>query len=152
MGTSIAITDSSNNKRNVKIAHAFLKGDSAIVVSKRYGLSIPSCVSILRRYCWRLDPYLYNSLKLECRDIPLRTLREHADIFIDFERSDYSITMDSPIWKINEFNNTIVKALLSSNINTLHDLSVKKENDLKKIPMIGSKSLEIILKVQKMRS
>ena len=151
MVSSVATTGSSYNTRNMKIAHAILKGEKAVVVAKRYGMSAQSCMEILRRYCWRLDPLLYESLQIGYQDVSLQMLREHADTFFDLEKADHTVTMDSPIWKVKEFNTAIVKTLVYSKIYTLHELSLIEVNDLKKIPMIGAKSLEIILKVLKMR-
>lgn len=135
----------------MKIAHAILKEEKAVVVAKRYGMSAPACMEILRRYCWRLDPLLHESLQIGCQDVSLQMLREHSDTFFALEKADYTVTMDSPIWKVKKFNTAIVKTLLYSKIYTLHELSLIEVNDLKKIPMIGAKSLEIILKVLKMR-
>ena len=131
----------------MNIAHAILMGESAAIVGKRYGLSATSCMSILRVYCWRLDPLICKSLRIYNQDVPLQILREYSDTFFNIEKADDTITMDSPIWKVKEFNNTIVKALLCSNINTMRDLSIIEETDLKKIPMIGPKSIKKIIDV-----
>jgi hypothetical protein len=108
-------------------------------------------MSILRAYCWRLDPLISKSLGISNQDVPLRILRGYADRFFNIEKTDYTITVDSPIWKFKEFNNTIIQALLSGNINTMRDLRNAKEKDLKKIPMIGPKSLQKIIDVLQVR-
>jgi DNA-directed RNA polymerase alpha subunit len=57
------------------------------------------------------------------------------------EKNSKIVSSNSEIWKIKELNNTVIKALLWSEITTIYELSITSEIKLAKIPMIGRKSI-----------
>jgi len=138
-----------NRKRNREISHALLTGQSIGDVGAKHSLSVYSCKGILRNFCWRLDPYFYKTLKSGFKDVSVTTLRDNSDIFFNLEKNNKIVSSNSEIWKIKELNNTVIKALLWSEITTIYELSITNEIKLAKIPNIGRKSIDRINKALK---
>ena len=71
-------------------------------------------------------------------------LRKYVDVFIFNNYDEDIFTDNSHIWMIREFPSKIVNALECANIRTVGELLNIEVAMLKRIPMIGSVSIEII--------
>ncbi len=132
-------------ERNYMISEAILQGESLADIGRMYGISSFRCLQILRSYCSKKDRDAYMSITgLISRPPRVNQLREYADVFMNNDYNENIITENSPVWRIKEFPGKVVNALEGGNVNTVAELLKLEVAMLKRIPNIGSVSINII--------
>ena len=132
-------------ERNKEISENILQGEPVANIARIHGISHDRCVQILRSYCLRKERDIYLSITGRFSRPPgVNQLRKYVDAFISDDNDDDFFTDISPIWRIKEFPTRIVHALECENIRTVGELINLEVVMLKRIPMIGSVSIEII--------
>jgi adenine-specific DNA methylase len=124
-------------ERNIELATRALLGESPKRLAQEYGVCAANSYRIVRAHCFRIDREVYNSLRNGCFGRPkLKDLREHIDVFLNDESGE-SITLCSPLWRINYGANKIVNILRPEGIHTIEDLLKFESDKLIKIPCVG---------------
>ena len=132
-------------ERNKNISEKILQGEPVANIARIHGISHNHCVQILRSYCSKKERDVYMSITGRVSRPPgVNQLRKYVDVFIFNDYDEDYFTDNSPIWRIKEFPSKIVNALERENIRTVGELLNLEVSMLKRIPMIGSVSIEII--------
>lgn len=125
--------------RNRSIAQAALEGLPVKAISRQSGLSKNRCYQLVHSVCSRLNPELYDSLRVSGqRLVPIATLREFAEAFlVPLDVDDSLVTRDTPIHRLTKLSTITLHALTNAEIKTVGDLMNCNVDYLNKIPLIG---------------
>ena len=125
--------------RNLSIAQAVLEGLPVKDVSRQSGLSKNRCYQLVHSICSRLNPELYDSLRVSGqRLVPLAALRKFTGEFlVPLDVEDDSVTRDTPIHKLTKLSTITLHALNSEGIKTVGNLMNCRVGYLNKIPLLG---------------
>lgn len=134
-----------NSDRNRQIAHAILCGESVSIIATASGLSRMRCIQILNGYCRDINRSLYIeiSCSIEARALPLKIIMEHADEFLQGD-DDFEVFGYSPLYRISQIPNYVIKALGLCGILTVEDLLGADMQRLSNCPMLGKKAIKLI--------
>jgi len=132
-------------KRNREVAIAQLLGQRPGMVARHHNISSTECRRVLRRYCWRLEPDLYSSLREDpYLPVPIRSIISKAEIFLKIESDDSPITKDSKIWRIPELSTRVIAAMHFMGVTTIEDFMNIEKITLKRVPNLGEISMQEI--------
>ena len=135
-----------NSDRNRQIARAILCGESASIIATESDLSRMRCIQILNGYCRDINRSLYCEIagSIDARTLSLKIIMEHAGEFLQ-GNDELEVFGYSPLYRISQIPNYVIKALGLCGIHTVGDLLASDMQRLSNCPMLGKKAIKLIV-------
>ena len=102
-------------------------------------------IQILNGYCRNINRSLYIEISgsIEAKTLSLKIIMEHADEFLQGD-DELEVFGHSPLYRISQIPNYVIKALGLCGIHTVGDLLAADMQRLSNCPMLGKKALKLI--------